>query len=32
MKVVFTKPALEDLRSIRTYIKSHYPGSLRPFE
>jgi plasmid stabilization system protein ParE len=32
MKVVFAEPALEDLRSIRTYLKSHHPGTLKPFE
>ena len=32
MKVVFTAPALEDLREIRVYMKSHYPRSMKHFE
>ena len=28
MKVVFTEPALEDLRNIRDYTTAHYPRSL----
>jgi len=32
MKVVFTAPALEDLREIRVFMTSHYPGSMKPFE
>ena len=31
MKVFFTEPAIEDLRDIRVYLKSHYPRSLKPF-
>ena len=32
MKVVFTAPALEDLREISVYMKSHDPGSMKHFE